>query len=41
MHKKISGGWIEKFIGGLGATIEGICGLFGKRSKTEEVDREA
>ena len=41
MHKKISCGWTEKFIRGLGATIEGVCGLFGKRSKTEEVDREA
>ena len=38
---KISNSWIEKFIGGLGATIEGICGLSGKRSKTKEVDREA
>ena len=37
---KISGGWIEKSIGGSGATIEGIYGSFGKRSKTEEVDRE-
>ena len=27
--------------GALGATIEGICGSFGKRSKTKEVDREA
>ena len=38
---KISGSWIEKSIGGLGATIEGICGSSGKRSKTNMVDREA
>ena len=44
----ISGGWIEKStgesrttIGGSGAAIEGICASFGKRSKTEEEDREA
>ena len=35
------GGWTEKSIRGLGATIEGMCGSSGKRSKTEEVDREA
>ena len=28
-------------MGGLGVAIEGICGSFGKSSKTEEVDREA
>ena len=27
---KISGGWTEKSIGGLGATIKGICGSSGK-----------
>ena len=44
----ISGGWIEKFTGesdvttgGSGATTEGICVSSGKRSKTEEEDREA
>ena len=44
----IPSNWTEKFIGesgattrGLGATIEGICALFGKRSKTKEEDREA
>ena len=36
---KIFSGWTEKFIGGSGATIEGICASFGKRSKTEEEDR--
>ena len=35
------GGWTEKSIRGLGATIEGMCGSSRKRSKTEEVDREA
>ena len=35
------GGWIEKSIRGSGATIEGMCGSFGKRSKIDEVDREA
>ena len=38
---KICGGWTKKSIGGSGVTIEGICGSFGKRSKIEEVDREA
>ena len=38
---KISSGWTKKSIGGSGVTIEGICGSLGKRSKTEEVDREA
>ena len=45
---RISSGWIEKSIGGSGATIggsgavtEGICVSTGKRSKTEEEDREA
>ena len=45
---RISGGWTEKSIGGSGATIggsgavtEGICASSGKRSKTEEEDREA
>ena len=38
---KIFSGWTEKFIGGSGATIEGICGLSRKISKTEEVNREA
>ena len=38
---KISGGWKEKSIGRSGVTIEGICGSSGKRSKTDEVDREA
>ena len=44
----ISGGWIEKSTresgvttGGLGVATEGICASFGKRSKTEEEDREA
>ena len=44
----ISGGWIEKStgesgatIGGSGAATEGICASSGKRSKTEEEDREA
>ena len=37
---KISGGWIEKFIGGSGVTIEGIYDSFGKSSKTEEVNRK-
>ena len=44
----ISGGWTEKSTGesrvatgGSRATIEGICASFGKRSKTEEEDREA
>ena len=43
----ISVGWIEKFTGesdvttgGSGATTEGICVSSGKRSKTEEEDRE-
>ena len=45
---KVSGSWIKKSIGGSGATIggseavtEGICASSGKRSKTEEEDREA
>ena len=44
----ISGDWTEKSIGesgvtigGLGAATKGICASFGKRSKTEEEDREA
>ena len=44
----ISGGWTEKStgesratIGGSGAATEGICASSGKRSKTEEEDREA
>ena len=44
----ISGGWTEKSTresgattGGLGAATEGICASSGKRSKTEEEDREA
>ena len=45
---RISGGWTEKFtreLGattvGSGATVGGICASSGKRSKTEEEDREA
>ena len=38
---KISSGWTKKSIGGSGATIEGIYGSSRKRSKTEEVNREA
>ena len=45
---RIFGGWIEKSTGesrattgGSGATTEGICALFGKRSKIKEEDREA
>ena len=38
---KISGDWIKNSIGGLGATIKGICGLSRKISKIKEVDREA
>ena len=37
----ISSGWTKKTIGGSRAIIEGICGSSRKRSKTEEVDREA
>ena len=44
----ISGGWTEKSIGesgattgGLGAVTKGICASSGKRSNTEEEDREA
>ena len=37
----ISGGWTEKSTRELGAAIEGICASSGKRSKTEEEDREA
>ena len=44
----ISSGWIEKSTkesrattGGSGAATEGICVSSGKRSKTEEEDREA
>ena len=36
--KKIFGGWIEKSIGGSGATIEGIYSSSGKISKIKEVD---
>ena len=38
---KLSTGWTEKSIAGLGATIEGIYGSCRKRSKIEKVDREA
>ena len=45
---KVSGGWIEKSIGGSGATTgrsgavtKGICASSGQRSKTEEENREA
>ena len=38
---KIYGGWIKKSIRGSGVTIEGMCGSTGKKSKTEEVDKEA
>jgi len=38
---RISGGWTEKSTGESGATTEGICASSGKRSKTEEEDREA
>ena len=45
---RISSGWIEKSTGeleaitrGSGAATEGICASSGKRSKTEEEDREA
>ena len=31
---KISGGWIEKSIGGSRVIIEGICDLFGRSSLT-------
>ena len=37
----ISSGWTEKSTGESGAAIEGICASSGKRSKTEEEDREA
>ena len=44
----ISGGWTEKSTGGSGETTggseaitKGICASSGKRSKTEEEDREA
>ena len=37
----IFGGWTEKSIRGSRATIEGICGSFGKSSKTKEVDMQA
>ena len=47
-RSRIFGGWTEKYIGesgaatgGSGAATEGICASFGKRSKTEEEDREA
>ena len=47
-RSRISGGWIEKSIGesgaitgGSGVATEGICASSGKRSKTEEEDREA
>ena len=39
--QKILVNWTEKSIEGLGATIEEICGSYGKRFKTNEVDREA
>ena len=45
---RISGGWTKKSTGESGATTggsravtKGICALSGKRSKTEEEDREA
>ena len=45
---RISSGWTEKSTGELGAatrgsgvTTEGICASSGKRSKTEEEDKEA
>ena len=45
---RISDCWTEKSTGesgatteGSGAVTEGICASFGKRSKTEEEDREA
>ena len=45
---RISGGWTKKSTGesrvatgGSGATTKGICASSGKRSKTEEEDREA
>ena len=38
---KISGGWTKKTIEGSRAIIEEIYGSSRKRSKTEEVDREA
>ena len=37
---KIFGSWIEKYIGGSRVTIERICDLSGKISKTKEVDKE-
>ena len=44
---RISGGWIEKFIGesraatgGSEVATEGICASSGKRSKIEEEDRK-
>ena len=36
---KISGGWTERSVGGSRATIEGICGSFGKRFKTDRGGR--
>ena len=39
--QKILVNWTENSIEGLGATIEEICGSYGKRFKTNEVDREA
>ena len=38
---RISGGWIEKSTGESGATTGGIGASSGKRSKTEEEDKEA
>ena len=47
-RSRISGSWIEKSTGELGATtggsgaaVEGICASSGKRSKINEEDREA
>ena len=38
---RISDGWTKKSTGESGAVTEGICALFGKRSKAEKEDREA
>ena len=38
---KFSSDWTKKSIGRSRVTIGEICGSFGKRSKTDEVDREA
>ena len=47
-ESRISGGWTEQSTGesgattgGSGAVTKGICASSGKRSKTEEEDREA